>query len=122
MANDGVSFRGRGGFPSLACLVLSDSSLGATGHGRQECHPHDGGEDRKEKTGTGMVRYTGSPRRGKGLIPALPRFLPVQPSSWPLLRAGSSRKSLLCHYGKYCQDIEEVAYAGSKAAVRPHCL
>lgn len=93
MANDGISFRG-GGFPSLAVLFLSDGPLGG-GHGPRASGipPHDGGEDfKKDRDRPGTVY--GVLEGLKALIPALPRFLLVQPSSWPLLRAGSSREIL----------------------------
>lgn len=104
MANDGISFRGGGGgFPSLACLVLSDRFFGGNGPTGVRNTTHMMGERRqegKDRDWHGTV-YGVPLKGGKGLIPALPRFLPVQPSSWPLLRAGSSRKSLLlCHHGK----------------------
>lgn len=114
MANDGISFRGGGGgFPSLACLVLSDRSLGATAHGRQEYHPHDGGEERKEKTGTGMVRYTGSPRRpSRASSPCNP-----PPPGGFVLKVSSSVPP------REAELIEDVVYANSKAAAaRPICL
>lgn len=53
-------------------------------------------ESEEKKTGTGMVRYTGSMEMGRESphprAPALP--FPVRPSYWPILRAGSFQKML----------------------------
>lgn len=105
-----------GGFPSLACLVLSDRSLGATAHGRQEYHPHDGGEERKEKTGTGMVRYTGSPRRGKRPHPRPPALPPRATLLLAAPPGGFVQKVSSSVPPREAEIMEEVVYANNKAA------
>lgn len=103
MATGGISFRG-GGFPSLAVLFLSDGPWGGNGPRASgippSSDPHEGGRQ-EEKTGTGMVRYTGS-LEGGGSSPH-PRAPALPPRATLLLahRPGEFVQKTFrpCHHG-----------------------
>lgn len=80
MAIGGSSFRGADFHPGLYCLPCLTGLGGVTAHGRQECHPHDGGRQEKKSrdwhgTVYGILRAYEGGKSPRPRAPALPSSL-----------------------------------------------